>query len=70
MPVGGDGAIDVRILIDHSALEVFAGGIPLTARVYPTRRDALGVWLSGDAVHADVRAWAMAGAGRQQVAGA
>jgi len=70
VPVGGDGAIDVRILIDHSALEVFAGGIPLTARVYPTRRDALGVWLSGDAARADVRAWAMAVAGRHGAPGA
>lgn len=70
VPVEADGAIDLRILIDHSALEVFAGGVPLTARVYPTRRDALGVWLSGDAARADVRAWAMAGVGRQQVPGA
>lgn len=59
VPVGADGSVDVRILVDHSALEVFAGGVPLTARVYPTRADALGIRLSGTDAHAEVRAWAM-----------
>lgn len=65
VPVGADGAVDVRILIDHSALEVFAGGVPLTARVYPTRADALGVSLCGAGAQADVRAWSMSAVARE-----
>lgn len=57
--VDADGGLDVRILVDHSALEVFAGGVPLTARVYPTRADALGIRLSGDDVPVQMRAWSM-----------
>lgn len=67
VPVDGDGVVDVRILIDHSALEVFAGGVPLSARVYPTRPDALGVLLSGEGVCADVRAWTMGSVARDSV---
>jgi beta-fructofuranosidase len=59
VPIDADGIVNVRILIDHSAIEIFADGVPLTARVYPTRPDALGIRLSGDGVRADVRAWAM-----------
>ncbi|BAW93938.1 fructan beta-fructosidase [Actinomyces sp. Chiba101] len=33
VPLGGDGAIDMRILIDRSSLEVFVNGQPLSARV-------------------------------------
>ena len=58
-PVDADGGLDLRILVDHSALEVFAGGVPLTARVYPTRPDALGIRLSGDDVPVQLRAWSM-----------
>ncbi len=65
VPVDADGVVDARILIDHSALEVFAGGVPLTARVYPTRPDALGIRLSGGDVRADVRAWAMGAVARE-----
>ncbi|MCC2031596.1 glycoside hydrolase family 32 protein [Microbacterium allomyrinae] len=59
VPVDADGGVDVRILVDHSALEVFAGGIPLTARVYPTRADALGIRLSGDDVVVQGHVWSM-----------
>jgi beta-fructofuranosidase len=59
VPVEADGRLDVRILVDHSALEVFAGGVPLTTRVYPTRPDALGIRLSGDGVPAQLRVWSM-----------
>ena len=32
----------LRVLIDHSVLEVFANGQPLTARIYPNRpKDAV-----------------------------
>lgn len=67
VPVNADGRVDVRILVDHSALEVFAGGVPLTARVYPTRPDALGVRLSGEGVRGEVRAWSMGSVARQAV---
>ncbi|MGQ2915658.1 glycoside hydrolase family 32 protein [Microbacterium aurantiacum] len=67
-PLGGeipsDAATDpvhVRILVDHSALEAFVNGVPLAARVYPTRPDALGVTVAGAADDARVRAWRMAG---------
>ena len=43
------------------SLEAFADGVPLAARVYPTRADALGVHaaVSGGAT-ATLRAWRMA----------
>jgi beta-fructofuranosidase len=31
-----DGGLRLRVIVDHSALEVFANGKPLTARAYPT----------------------------------
>ena len=65
VPIGSDGGLDVRILLDHSAVEVFAAGVPLTTRVYPTRRDALGVRIAGAGAHADVRAWTMAAVARR-----
>lgn len=65
VPIDGDGGIDVRIIVDHSTLEVFAGGVPLTARMYPTRPDALGVRLSGSGAQAQVQAWSMVPAGRE-----
>jgi beta-fructofuranosidase len=36
-PIGDDGRVRLRVLIDHSVLEVFANGQPLTARIYPTQ---------------------------------
>lgn len=65
VPVGADGEVDVRVLLDHSALEVFAGGVPLTTRIYPTRDDAVGIQLSGTGVHVDIRAWAMRAIARE-----
>jgi hypothetical protein len=32
--------VRLRVLVDHSALEAFANGVPFAARVYPTRSDA------------------------------
>ncbi len=43
--VDEDGIVAVRVLVDHSVIEAFVAGVPLTARVYPTRVDALGVSL-------------------------
>jgi beta-fructofuranosidase len=59
VPVDAEGAVEVRVLVDHSAVEVFAGGVPLTTRVYPTRADALGIRLSGEGVAVHLRAWSM-----------
>ncbi|WP_407343064.1 glycoside hydrolase family 32 protein [Pengzhenrongella phosphoraccumulans] len=47
VPVGPDDRVALRVLVDHSALEIFANGRALSARVYPTRPDAVGVWLGG-----------------------
>jgi len=33
--------VSVRALLDHSVLELFLNGRPLTARSYPTSREAL-----------------------------
>ncbi len=36
--------LKLRVLLDHSAIEVFAAdGVPLTSRIYPSRPDSLGV---------------------------
>lgn len=59
-----DGAIDVRVLIDHSALEIFVGGVALTARIYPTNDDAVHARISGDGGEARVRVWEMASVAR------
>lgn len=64
VPLDEAGRANLRILVDHSALEVFVGGVPLTARVYPTRTDALGVRLAGPGVTAEVTAWSMRAAAR------
>ena len=49
IPIGADGTISVRALLDHSALELFLNGQPLTARAYPTRPDALRTTLAAPA---------------------
>jgi beta-fructofuranosidase len=59
-----DGAVDLRIIIDHSVLEIFANGRPLTARIYPTRADARNIHLTADNVAVNVEslnAWRMNG---------
>src|SRR5690606_29091221 len=49
VPSGSDGRVDLRVLVDHSALEIFANGRALTARIYPTRPDqAVGVGVGAD----------------------
>ena len=65
VPVGDDGRVRVRVLVDHSALEIFCNGQPLSARIYPTRDDALGTRLSvpdggPDVVVERFDAWTMA----------
>lgn len=71
-PLGGeveipDGSLHLRILVDRSALEIFANGTPLAARVYPTRDDSTGVRLGVIRGSADVErfdVWEMDTAGQ------
>ncbi|QBR94385.1 glycoside hydrolase family 32 protein [Nocardioides euryhalodurans] len=57
----GDDRVPLRVLVDHSVVEVFAGGVPLTARTYPTRADALGVAVTTAGAGATLRAWRLDG---------
>jgi len=50
-------AVSLRILIDHSVVEIFANGRPLTARVYPTRPDALGLELTAHHVAVELKSF-------------
>ncbi|GAA4829112.1 glycoside hydrolase family 32 protein [Luteimicrobium xylanilyticum] len=45
-PARADGLVHLRLLVDRSALELFVNGQALTARVYPTRADAVAVRLA------------------------
>lgn len=65
LPLGTDGRVDLRVLVDHSALEIFANGRALTARVYPTRPDeavGVGIGADGDVALERFDAWQMASA--------
>ncbi len=59
--------LTLQVFIDRSIIEVFANGrVCLTSRVYPTRRDSLGVglWAQGGRVRVRaLDAWAMASIG-------
>lgn len=52
--------VRLRVVVDHSALEAFANGIPLAARAYPTRDDALRVFVDIDGAAATLRVWRVA----------
>ncbi|MGW8883735.1 glycoside hydrolase family 32 protein [Streptomyces sp. NPDC055749] len=62
LPLNGEGVVDLRVLVDHSALEIFANGRALAARVYPTLPDALGVAVAavGEVAVERIDAWQMA----------
>ncbi len=57
-----DGRVSLRVLVDHSALEIFANGKPLTARSYPTLAgDGLSLAVSnGTAMLIKGEVWTMA----------
>jgi beta-fructofuranosidase len=64
LPIGPDGVVELRVLVDHSALEVFANGRALTARTYPARPDATGVTIAASGAPARLArldAWTMTG---------
>lgn len=63
-PAPPGGRVTFRVLVDHSALEAFADGHPLAARVYPTRDDSLGVAIGLHGATGRVLAWPMAAAAR------
>jgi beta-fructofuranosidase len=56
--------LELRIFIDRSILEVFANGRQcITQRIYPTRKDSLGVELfskGGSITVESIKAWDMA----------
>lgn len=62
-PVSDDGATAVRIIVDHSALEIFVNGMPLSARVHPEDTSTpLGLRAIGTEVRVNVQAWPMSDA--------
>ncbi len=61
LPLAADEALDLRIFLDNSVIEIFANQRrSLASRIYPDRADALGLRLYslGD-VNAHVRVWQM-----------
>lgn len=63
VPVGADDLVTIRAVVDRSVLEIFVNHRPLTARVYPTRKDALGVELralQGTVTVRSAEIWSMA----------
>jgi beta-fructofuranosidase len=63
MGVDTSGDLHLRIVVDRSIVEVFAADrVALTARIYPTRADSLGVEVVGAAAAVDdvsLRAWSL-----------
>ncbi len=60
VPATDGGRLFLRVLVDRSALEVFANGVSLSARVYPARPDANVVSMWATRAQGTVRAWSMA----------
>lgn len=57
-----DGVLHLRVLVDHSALEIFANGKPLTARVYPSLHgEAIRLAATGAVQLRTADAWRMGG---------
>ncbi len=66
LPTPSDDIVTLRVLVDHSMLEVFADGVPLTARVYPSRADAVGVRVRVEGqASANLTIWQMQSTGRR-----
>ena len=56
-----EGRVHLRVLLDRSAVEIFANGMPLTARVYPTLGgDHVSLAAEGTAQVVSLDAWTMA----------
>ncbi len=71
--LGRGEALQCRIFLDRSMLEVFANGRQcITQRIYPSRSDSLGVAVAaedGEAVVRSIRMWDMAPTNRSGAAG-
>jgi beta-fructofuranosidase len=65
LPTAPDSAIQLRIVVDHSILEVFAAGVPLTARIYPNGPEATRVRIaaSGTGIGGTISIWRMNASG-------
>lgn len=64
LPATPSDTVDLRVLVDHSIVEVFANGVPLTARVYPARADASSIWTRAEHSSARLTVWPLQSAGR------
>lgn len=53
------GKVEVRVLLDHSTIEIFANGIALSARTYPASDDAVGVELTAQGGRVEVESGAL-----------
>ncbi len=61
---GGSGEVELRVLVDHSIIEVFANGRPLTARAYPACASSNGIAIETNAAASvsELSTWEMAAA--------
>jgi beta-fructofuranosidase len=56
-----DGRVHLRVILDRSAVEIFANGMPLTARVYPTLGgERISIAAEGTVQVLSLDAWTMA----------
>ena len=56
-----EGRVHLRVILDRSAVEIFANGVPLTARVYPTLGgDQVSLAAEGTVQILSLDAWTMA----------
>lgn len=55
-----DGKANLQIFVDHSIIEVFVNGHPLTARVYPVRADSDCIGVSAVGARGELRVWELA----------
>ena len=68
IPAGESGEVELRILVDHSIIEIYANGRPLTARAYPISEEASSIVVetnSGASV-STLRTWKMAAAEQEE----
>ncbi len=62
------GTVELRILVDHSIIEIFANGRPLTARAYPASAKSNGIVVetNSDATVSKLSTWTMATAEQEE----
>ncbi|MFT3943859.1 MAG: glycoside hydrolase family 32 protein [Ancrocorticia sp.] len=64
IPTDESGTVELRILVDHSIIEIYANGRPLTARAYPVALDANSIVVETNegATVSNLSTWEMAAA--------